>query len=109
MIHAEETTSASKEKPAPASSAWQLEFVRLIGFPTDPPISIDQHWWRDLASDLPADFVSTQKQEFRDDRGSFQGVLLALTVDTNRVIWEARSPRVVDQSGFFPTLGPFQQ
>jgi hypothetical protein len=94
----------------PAASAWQLEFVRLIAFPASPPVFLDQDWWKDLVAEQPEDFVSTRKKEFRDDRGSFQGVLLSLTVDFTRVVWEARPPAVVDRSGDFPTLGgPFRE
>jgi hypothetical protein len=96
----------------PAASAWQLEFVRLIAFPTNAPFVIEQHWLRDLVSrygEQPEDFVSTAKKQSREDRGTFQGALLSLTVDPGHVIWEARSPDVVDVSGRFPTLGPFRE
>jgi hypothetical protein len=104
--------NALKKNRLPATSAWQLEFARLIAFPVSPPAFIDQQWWQDLASrygEQPEDFASTRKKHFRDDRGSFQGVLLALTVELDRVVWEARSPGVVDASGNFPTIGPFRE
>jgi hypothetical protein len=85
--------NVSIEGTLPAASAWQLEFARLIAFPASPPFFIDQHWWQDLTSQQAADYVSTRKKDFRDDRGSFQGVLLSLSVDLNRVVWQARSPR----------------
>jgi hypothetical protein len=98
-----------KKGRLPAASAWQLEFVRLIAFPASPPVFLDQDWWKDLVAEQPDDFVSTRKKEYRDDRGSFQGVLLSLTVDFMRVVWEARPPAVVDRSGNFPTFDePFQ-
>ncbi|MCI0462047.1 MAG: hypothetical protein L0Z62_34275 [Gemmataceae bacterium] len=98
-----------KKGGLPAVSAWQVEFVRLIAFPASPPVFLDQNWWKDLVVEQPDDFVSTRKKEYRDDRGSFHGVLLSLTVDFTRVVWEARPPAVVDQSGNFPTLdGPFR-
>jgi hypothetical protein len=101
-----------KKNRSPASSAWPLEFVRLIAFPTRAPFFIEQHWLRDLVSkdgEQPDDFVSTTKKQSREDRGTFQGALLSLTVDPSHVIWEARSPDVVDVSGRFPTLGPFRE
>ncbi len=99
-----------KKSRLPATSAWQLEFVRLLAFPASPPVFLDQEWWNDLVGEQPEDFVSTHKKEFRDERGSFQGLLLSLTVDFSRVVWEARPPAVVDQSGNFPTLdGPFRE
>jgi len=99
-----------KKGQLPADSAWQLEFVRLIAFPASPPVFLDQDWWKDLVAEQPADFESTRKKESREDRGSFHGVLLSLAVDFTRIVWEARPPAVVDQSGNFPTLdGPFRE
>src|SRR5262249_36913436 len=107
--HAEGSMNVPKKDRLPAASAWQLEFVRLIAFPASPPVFLDQDWWKDLVAKQPEDFVSTRKTEFRDDRGSFQGAMLSLTVDFTRVVWEARPPAVVDQSGNFPTFsGPFR-
>jgi hypothetical protein len=106
----EGSMNVPKKYRLPPASSWQLEFVRLIAFPASPPVFLNQEWWKDLSAELPEDFVSTRKKEFRDERGSFQDVLLALTVDFTRVVWEARPPAVVDQSGNFPTLdGPFSE
>jgi hypothetical protein len=101
--------NVSKEPPFSATSAWQLEFARLIAFPAQPPISLEQHWWQNVAGEPPKDSASTREDNVRAERGSFQGVLLALTVHPNRIIWEARSRAVVDWSGNFPTLGPFRE
>jgi hypothetical protein len=99
-----------KKGRLPAVSSWRLEFVRLIAFPASPAVFLDQAWWKELAGELPEDFVSTRKREFRDERGSFQDVLLSLTVDVRRVIWEARPPGVVDPCGDYPTFaGPFRK
>lgn len=99
-----------RKGPLPTVSTWRVEFARLIAFPASPAVFLDQTWWSDLAGEQPADFVSTRKKELRDDRGSFQGALLSLTVDFRRVIWEARPPAVVDQSGNFPTFdGPIRE
>jgi hypothetical protein len=106
----ERANVATKDKDRlRASSAWQLEFVRLIGFPVRPWIVPDADWWKDVAGACPGDFVSTRKKDYRDDRGSFQAALLSLTVSMNRVIWEARPPAEVDESGNFPTFtDPFE-
>jgi len=104
--------AVSRKDPLPAASAWQLEFVRLIAFPVSPPFFINQQWWQEVGSqrgEQSEDFASTRKKHFRDDRGTLQGVLLALTVDLERVVWEARSPDVVDASGNFPTIGPYRE
>jgi hypothetical protein len=101
-----------KKSRLPAVSAWQLEFVRLIAFPTSPPFFIEQNWLQELASkrgEQPEDYVRTTKKQSREDRGSFQGALFSLTADLGQVIWEARSPDIVDVSGQFPTLGPFRE
>jgi hypothetical protein len=102
----------SKKGQSREVSAWQLEFARLIAFPAGPPSDIEQQWWRDLASrhgEQPEDFASNRKKHFRDDRGILQGVMLALTVELDRVVWEVRSPGVVDSSGNFPTIGPYRE
>jgi hypothetical protein len=99
-----------RKSRSPTTSAWQLEFVRLIAFPASPPILLEQEWWKDLVAEQPEDFVSTRKKDLRDERGSFQGVLLSLAVDFARIVWEVRPPTVVDWSGDFPTLdGPFRE
>jgi hypothetical protein len=91
-------------------SAWRLEFVRLIAFPAGPAVSLDQEWWKGVAGEPPDDFLSTRKKESREDEGSFQGALLSLAVAFGRVVWEARPPAVVDQSGNYPTFEePFQE
>jgi hypothetical protein len=100
-----------KKGSLPATSAWQLEFVRLIAFPTTPPALLEQNWWKELMGALPKDYVSTRKLEFREDCGSIQDrELLSLTVDLKRVVWEARPHAVVDKSGNYPTFdGPFRE
>jgi hypothetical protein len=90
--------------PLRPASAWKLEFVRLIAFPSRLSGYLDQEWWKDVAGEQPADFVSTRKKESREDRGSFQGALLSLTVAVRGIAWEARPPAMVDQSGNFPTF-----
>jgi hypothetical protein len=98
-----------KKPRSVGTTAWQLEFVRLIAFPTTPPVVLDQDWWKTVVAEPPDDFISTRRKDSRDDRGSFQGALLSLTVDFTRVVWEARPHAVVDRTGAFPTLeGPFR-
>ncbi|MCI0639803.1 MAG: hypothetical protein L0Y58_25390 [Verrucomicrobia subdivision 3 bacterium] len=99
--------NAPKKNPLPEASAWRVEFVRLIAFPDSPAVLRDQTWWKDLTGDEPEDCV--RKKDRRDDRGGFQGAWLTLSVDFQRVIWEARPPAVVDESGNFPTFdGPIR-
>lgn len=102
--------NVSTEKRLPAIAAWELEFVCLIAFPADPPFFMDQQWWQDLAGEQPADFASTRKKYVREDRGSFQGVDLSLTVDLHRVVWLARPvSELGDLPGQLPVLGPFRE
>jgi hypothetical protein len=93
-----------------ATSAWQLEFVRLVAFPATPPLFTDQHWWEDLAAEQPGDFVSTRKKHSREDRGSFQGAILSLSVDLSRVAWLVEpAGEPVELTGNLPVLGPLQE
>jgi hypothetical protein len=89
----------------PVASAWQLEFVRLIAFPLSPPDFHDKEWWNEVTGKQPEEYISTRKAGYRYDRGHFQEAWLSLMVEPNRIIWEARPPTVVDESGIFPTLG----
>jgi hypothetical protein len=101
--------SVTRESRLPTPSAWQLEFGRLIAFPVDPPVFMNQHWWTDLTSEQPDDFVSTRKKHTREDRGGFQGAVLALTVDLSRVEWLVQpSGEFGESSGKLPTLGPLR-
>jgi hypothetical protein len=84
--------------------AWQLEFVRLIAFPASLTGCFEQEWWKELAGKPPDDFVSTRRKEAREDKGTFQGAMLSLNVAIPHLIWEARPPAVVDESGNFPTF-----
>jgi hypothetical protein len=100
---------SSKYPAVPKASAWQLEFARLIAFPAASQLVTEQEWWRELNADLPDDFASTRTPRYRDDRGSFDGVLLSLTVDTSRVVWEVKPAAIIEESGIFATLGPFRE
>jgi hypothetical protein len=103
-------TNVSPEASSPEASAWQLEFVRLIAFPAEPAHLLDQHWWRDLASGQPEDYATTQKKNTREERGSFQGTTLSLTIDTHRLEWLIQPLAEFDAvSGALPTLGPFRE
>ncbi|SRR6266540_788273 len=102
--------NVSEKGRLPAASAWQLEFARLIAFPADPPFFLEQHWWQDLASEQPEDSVLTRKKYTREDRGSFQGVVLSLAVDLSRVVWLVQPSGEVDESaGNLPTIGHFRE
>lgn len=70
----------------------------------------NQEWWSDLVSEQPEDFVSTRKKDSREDKGSFQGAFLSLTVEFGRVIWQARPPVVSDPMVDYPTFKePFRE
>lgn len=98
----------ARESQLPVVPAWQLEFARLIAFPAEPPLFIDQHWWQDLVAEQPDDFVSTRKKHTHEDKGSFQGGILTLTVDLSRVIWLVQPSGEADEAGNLPTVGPFR-
>jgi hypothetical protein len=102
--------NASREDRAPAAPAWQLEFARLIAFPAEAPLSMDQDWWHDLASEQPDDFVSTRKKHAREDRGSFQGVILSLRLDLHRIEWLIQPTVELEEiPGELPTIGPLRE
>jgi hypothetical protein len=111
LANRDEGITVTKKGRLPVASAWQLQVVRLIAFPDKPPALLEQNWWKDLVIETPQDFVSTRKVGFHDDRGSIQErVLLSLTLDLNRVVWEARPHALVDKSGNYPTFdGQFRQ
>ncbi len=103
-------TNVSTEDPLPEASAWQLEFARLIAFPAEPALLLDQHWWQNLTSEQPEDFVSTRKKNSLEERGSFQGVALSLTIDLQRVEWLIQPLAEFDDvSSTLPTLGQFRE
>lgn len=100
----------TKEGHLPSMSGWHLESARLIAFSSDPPFFLDQHWWQDLVSDQPDDFVSIRKKHTREERGSFRGVILSLNVDLSRVEWLIQPAVEVDESSRnLPTIGPFRE
>lgn len=88
---------------------WQLEFVRLVGFPAEFP-DLQQNWWKDTTGEEPEDFLSTRKRDSREDKGSYKGSLLSLTVAFSQIIWEARPLDAIDETGNFPTFKePFEK
>jgi hypothetical protein len=88
---------------------WELEFARLIAFPTSSSLLVKQNWWRELVPEVPNDFTVSGNGTYQDWRGTFEGKLLALTITERHVVWEVRSPALVGQSGYFPTVGRFQE
>jgi hypothetical protein len=89
---------------------WRLEFVRLVAFSTDPLLFLEQNWWQDVASERPDDFVSIRKRNFREDRGSFRGMILTLRVEAGRLEWLLQpNPESGESPGMYPTLGPFRE
>jgi len=92
---------------APASSGlsdWQLEFARLLAYPVESPLFVQQKWWQDLAGQ-PDDFELHETRHSRKVSGTFNGALLSLAIEHNRIVWEVQpAPKVGD----LPTLGPFR-
>jgi hypothetical protein len=97
------------EGPLPEASAWELEFAHLIAFPAEPSLFLGQHWWEDLASGRPDDYLRTETKNSTEERGSFQGVALCLSVDRHRVDWLIQPPDPEEVSETLPTLGPFRE
>lgn len=99
----------SAESGSPIVTSWQLEFARLVAFPAEPPLFLNQNWWEVVAGALPDDFVSTRKKHLHEEKGTFQGMFLTLSVDLNRVMWLIQPSGEIDEAGTLPTLGPFRQ
>jgi hypothetical protein len=102
------TTAA--EGPSTVVTAWQLESARLVAFPAEPALFLEQHWWQDLTSGQPEDHVSARKKNLREERGSFQGVSLSLRIDPTRVEWSIQPPgEFEDPLESYPTIGSFRE
>lgn len=100
--------ASSAEPRCRVAHAWELEFVRLIALPVASALTINQQWWLDLVHEVPTDFLNIREKALHSDRGTVQEVMLSLSIDPTYIVWEARSPRLVDQTGYFPTIGLFQ-
>jgi len=86
--------NAHGEHTLPAVAAWRPLYLRLIAFPTDPPIFKDQHWWQELTGGKPE--ISVNKKHTCEDKGEFKGDLLALSCDLNRITWNLTPPEEMD-------------
>ncbi len=95
---------ASAGKTLPDRQEWRAQYVKMIAFPTEPPLGLDQNWWSDLTGSQPES--SMRKPQKREDSGSFEDVTLSLEIDPFRVSWTV-SPRVDPENllSDFPTLG----
>lgn len=89
----------------PELSAWQLEFARLFAYPVESPWPLAQRWWQALGGE-PHDFKSVPKKQRRVDGGTFNGSILTLNLDNNRIVWEVGP---IPQANSLPTLGPFRE
>lgn len=88
----------------PDRQEWRAQYVKMIAFPTEPPLGIEQNWWSDLTGSQPE--TSVRKPQKREDSGSFEDVALSVEIDPFRVSWTL-SPRVDPENipSDFPTLG----
>jgi hypothetical protein len=92
------------------TSDWQLEFARLVVFPIDPPLFLEQQWWQDITSEQPEESVSNRKNNYREEKGSFEGMVLSLRIEPSRVDWLIQPGAGIDeQFGDYPTIGPFRE
>jgi len=99
------------EQRLPALSDWQLEFARLLAYPAESPLFIEQHWWQDLVGHLPEQVRSNRIEQTLEHEGTFKGgALLSLTLEPNRVVWLVKpAAEIGDGRGDLPTLGPFRE
>jgi hypothetical protein len=89
----------------PDVAAWHAQYLRIIAFPVESPLSIQQTWWRDVAG-YESETV-TRKTQKREESGTYEGCGLILEVDPFRVKWTV-SPHVDPENlpDQLPTLGP---
>ncbi len=98
-------TMSANAPPPPGPAVWQAQYLRLIAFPTQPHVGVDQHWWTDLTG--AESESTTRKRHEREEQGPFEGAILSLSIDLVRIQWTA-NPRIDEnQVQMPPTVGAF--
>lgn len=89
----------------PDRQEWRAQYTKLIAFPSDPPLGVEQDWWRAIAGVRSE--TSLRKPQKQEDSGPFEDVALSLEIDPFRVTWIV-SPRIDPENApnEFPTVGP---
>jgi hypothetical protein len=98
-----------KDTSVPTVSPWQVEAIRLTGFPL-PLSEIDPSgWWVNVVGEPPETESSRPKVGLYKREGSFDGKRLALDVQLGRVDWTLGP--LAETSGMppetLPVIGPF--
>lgn len=88
-----------------ARRAWDLEVTRVIAFPTQPAIFLEQHWWQDVVRTAPA--RSESAQDRREECGRFEDAFFSLIVEPSHILWQAQPLEVEDPFGNVAVLGAF--
>jgi hypothetical protein len=93
------------ESRLPPISAWRPQYLRLIAFPTEPPVVkyADQRWLKELTGVQDDDITSVKQKHFRQDQSKYNGTLLSVAADLQRVAWTC-SPIVEEIPEGLPTL-----
>ncbi len=100
--------NASIKRETTVALGWQLESARLIAFPTESPLFLDQHWWLDLTSGQAEGLTSAQKKNLREERVNFDGVSLSLRIGPTWVEWSIQPIGDLEgQSAAYPVIGPY--
>ena len=91
----------------PDADAWKPTLLRLVAFPVQSPVELDQQWFRELTGAEPPESVKRPTE--RVDQGIYGEVALNLSVDLLRVVLTV-SPQIdtTTPPEQFPTLGPLQ-
>ncbi len=76
--------SANAPQP-PDPAAWHAQYLRLIAFPVEPQVAVEQNWWRELTGAEPES--STKRRHEREDVGVYEGFALSLSIDLLRIQW----------------------
>jgi hypothetical protein len=94
----------------PPLSAWQVQVLRLTGFPSPAaPVQPDT-WWRDLTNESPETRTSQLRTGGLKEEGAYGRGKLALAVEPTRVDWLLASvPDEKLEAGGLHNLGQLTQ
>src|SRR5437016_3270966 len=96
----------SKEKPLPGEDDWQVGYLQVVAFPTNPAVDIKQDWFYELTGEEPQEQI--KKSHERVDRGAYKDTSFNVTADMLRVTLTI-SPKLDPETvpAKIPSLGSF--
>jgi len=85
---------------------WEVERLRLTGFPVLAPPLEGTTWWNDLVGDDPETRVAHPKKGELLEQGEYEGNQLTLKVTRSRIDWFLSTKEVLTN---LPTIGVFDE